>query len=104
IDRTSAPDARRKTFRPAEPSCSTRYGGGSPVTSRSGGEFNINLNDYTIMPAINSLRDLLVDELRDLHNAENQLVKALPKMAKAASNDELKDGLTEHLEQPKGHI
>src|SRR4051812_44755385 len=62
------------------------------------------LNDYTIMPAIKSLRDLLVDELRDLHNAENQLVKALPKMAKAASHDELKEGLQELLEQAREHV
>jgi ferritin-like metal-binding protein YciE len=56
------------------------------------------------MPAIKSLRDLLVDELRDLHHAENQLVKALPKMAKAASHDELKEGFQEHLEQTRGHV
>ena len=56
------------------------------------------------MPAINSLRDLLVDELRDLYNAENQLIKALPKMAKAASNDELKEGFQEHLEQTREHV
>ena len=56
------------------------------------------------MPAINSLRDLLVDELRDLHNAENQLVKALPKMAKAASTEELREGFQEHLEETKEHV
>ena len=56
------------------------------------------------MPAIKSLRELLVDELRDLHNAENQLIKALPKMAKAASHDELKEGFTEHLEQTREHV
>jgi ferritin-like metal-binding protein YciE len=56
------------------------------------------------MPAIKSLRDLLVDELRDLHNAENQLIKALPKMAKAASHDELKEGFEEHLEQTREHV
>jgi ferritin-like metal-binding protein YciE len=56
------------------------------------------------MPAIKSLRELLVDELRDLHNAENQLVKALPKMAKAASHDELKEGFQEHLEQTREHV
>jgi ferritin-like metal-binding protein YciE len=56
------------------------------------------------MPAINSLRELLVDELRDLYNAENQLIKALPKMAKAASHDELKEGFQEHLEQTRGHV
>ncbi|MGH7960120.1 MAG: ferritin-like domain-containing protein [Opitutaceae bacterium] len=56
------------------------------------------------MPALNSLRELLVDELRDLHNAENQLVKALPRMAKAASHDELKEGFQEHLEQTREHV
>jgi ferritin-like metal-binding protein YciE len=56
------------------------------------------------MPAIKNLRDLLVDELRDLYNAENQLVKALPKMAKAAANDELRDGFQEHLEQTREHV
>ncbi len=56
------------------------------------------------MPAINNLRELLVEELRDLHNAENQLVKALPKMAKAATNEELREGFEEHLEQTRGHI
>lgn len=58
----------------------------------------------TDMPAIRTLRDLLVDELRDLHNAESQLVKALPKMAKAASNEELKEGLQEHLAQTREHV
>lgn len=56
------------------------------------------------MPAIKSLRDLLIDELRDLHNAENQLIKALPKMAKAASHDELKEGFQTHLEETRGHV
>ena len=56
------------------------------------------------MASINSLKDLLIDELKDLYNAENQLLKALPKMAKAASNDELKAGFSEHLEQTRGHV
>lgn len=56
------------------------------------------------MPKINSLKELLVDELKDLYNAENQLIKALPKMAKAASNEELKQGFTDHLEQTRGHV
>jgi len=50
------------------------------------------------------LRDLYIDELKDLYNAENQLVKALPKMAKAASSDELRQGFEEHLEQTRGHV
>jgi ferritin-like metal-binding protein YciE len=45
-----------------------------------------------------SLRDLYVNELRDLYSAENQIVKALPKMIKAASSPELKRALQEHLE------
>jgi len=50
------------------------------------------------------LRELYVDELRDLYNAENQLVKALPKMAKGASSTELRSGFEEHLQQTKGHV
>ncbi len=52
----------------------------------------------------NSLRGLYLDELRDLYSAEKQLTKALPKMAKAASSDELRNGFTEHLEQTRGHV
>lgn len=51
-----------------------------------------------------SLKKLYVDELKDLFSAESQLVKALPKMAKAASSDELRAGLEKHLEQTKGHV
>ena len=50
------------------------------------------------------LKELYVDELKDLYSAENQLVKALPKMAKAAASEELKAGFEEHLEQTKGHV
>ena len=50
------------------------------------------------------LRELYIDELKDLYSAENQLVKALPKLAKACSSDELRQGFTEHLEQTKGHV
>ena len=53
---------------------------------------------------LNTLEDLLHHELKDLFSAENQLVKALPKMAKAATNAELKAGFEEHLEQTKGHV
>ena len=43
------------------------------------------------------LKDLYVDELKDLYSAESQLIKALPKMAKAAVSDELRQGFEEHL-------
>jgi ferritin-like metal-binding protein YciE len=52
----------------------------------------------------NGLKELYVDELRDLYNAENQLTKALPKLAKAANSDELRAGFEEHLKQTKGHV
>jgi ferritin-like metal-binding protein YciE len=51
-----------------------------------------------------SLRNVLVDELRDLYSAENQLVKALPKMAKGAENKEVKTLFTDHLQQTKGQV
>jgi ferritin-like metal-binding protein YciE len=50
------------------------------------------------------LKELYIDDLKDLYSAENQLVKALPKMAKAASSEELSQGFEEHLEQTKGHV
>jgi ferritin-like metal-binding protein YciE len=50
------------------------------------------------------LKELYIDELKDLYSAESQLVKALPKIAKAASSDELRQGFEEHLEQTKGHV
>jgi len=50
------------------------------------------------------LKELYIDELKDLYNAENQLLKALPKMAKAATSEELSIGFEEHLEQTKGHV
>jgi ferritin-like metal-binding protein YciE len=61
------------------------------------------LNVEELMPE-KGLQELYVDELKDLYNAENQLVKALPKMAKAASSEKLRAGFEEHLEQTKGHV
>lgn len=51
-----------------------------------------------------SMRELYIDELRDLYSAENQLVKALPKMAKAASNEQLREAFEEHLQQTEEHV
>ena len=50
------------------------------------------------------LKKLYIDELKDLYSAENQLVKALPKMAKAATSGDLRAGFEEHLEQTKDHV
>jgi ferritin-like metal-binding protein YciE len=52
----------------------------------------------------NSLRELYIEELRDIYDAENQMLKALPKMAEAATSDELRSGFEEHLEQTRGHV
>jgi ferritin-like metal-binding protein YciE len=51
----------------------------------------------------NALKKLYIEELRDIYDAEKQLIKALPKMAHAATSDELRTGFEEHLEQTKGH-
>jgi ferritin-like metal-binding protein YciE len=53
---------------------------------------------------MNSLQDIYIEELRDLYDAENQIVKALPKMVEAANNEELQNAFTEHLEQTKEQI
>src|SRR5881398_2523663 len=53
---------------------------------------------------LDTLKTLYIDELKDLYNAENQLLKALPKMAKAASSEELRDAFEKHLEQTKSHV
>jgi ferritin-like metal-binding protein YciE len=53
---------------------------------------------------MSSLQDLWIEEMRDLYNAENQLIKALPKMAKAATNDQLRQGFETHLEETRGHV
>ena len=53
---------------------------------------------------LDTLKKLYVEELRDVYNAEQQLVKALPKMAKGASSDELREALETHLDETKGHV
>ncbi|MDB5328709.1 MAG: hypothetical protein JWM57_4278 [Phycisphaerales bacterium] len=53
---------------------------------------------------MDSLSELLEDELKDIYNAENQLTKALPKMAKKASSAALKKAFTDHLGETQGHI
>ncbi len=53
---------------------------------------------------LNTLEDLFIHELKDLYNAENQITKALPKMAKAATSPELKAAFEEHLQETQGQI
>src|SRR5579872_165286 len=56
------------------------------------------------MATLKTLDDLFVHGLKDIYSAEKQLVKALPKMAKAASSEKLRAGFEEHLEQTRGHV
>ncbi|MCC5840398.1 MAG: DUF892 family protein [Opitutales bacterium] len=56
------------------------------------------------LASLTSLHARIVEELKDLYHAENQLLKALPKMAKAATNSDLKAGFNEHLDQTRGHV
>jgi ferritin-like metal-binding protein YciE len=56
------------------------------------------------MSALNDLQDLFVDQLRDLYNAENQLTKALPKMAKAATDPQLQQAFLSHLKETENHV
>jgi ferritin-like metal-binding protein YciE len=51
-----------------------------------------------------NLSEVLEDQLRDIYNAENQLVKALPKLVKRASSRELKDAISSHLKETEGHV
>jgi ferritin-like metal-binding protein YciE len=52
----------------------------------------------------NNLQELLVEEMRDIYHAEGQLLKALPKMAKAAQSERLKEAFERHLEETEQHV
>jgi ferritin-like metal-binding protein YciE len=54
--------------------------------------------------AVKSVNDLELEELRDIYHAEKQLVKALPKMAKKAKSDKLRQAFEHHLDQTRGHV
>jgi ferritin-like metal-binding protein YciE len=56
------------------------------------------------MPQAGTLHDAFIDELRDAYDAEKQLTKALPKLAKAAASDELRQAFESHLEETRGHV
>jgi ferritin-like metal-binding protein YciE len=52
----------------------------------------------------NNLREALVEEIRDIYNAEKQLIKALPKLARGATSDELREAFESHLEETEGQV
>lgn len=53
---------------------------------------------------LNTLKDLYIEQLRDLYSAETQLVEALPKMVEKATHSELKQALRDHLEETRGQV
>ena len=53
---------------------------------------------------LETLKDLYIHELKDLYSAEKQIIKALPKMVKAATDEQLTTGFQEHFEQTKEHV
>jgi ferritin-like metal-binding protein YciE len=53
---------------------------------------------------MNTLQDLFLDSLADMYYAENQLVKALPKMARVATHDDLRNAFEMHLGETEGHV
>jgi ferritin-like metal-binding protein YciE len=54
--------------------------------------------------SVETMQELLIDELKDLYSAEKQIVRALPKLAKAVSSPELQQALLDHLEETKGQV
>jgi Domain of unknown function (DUF892) len=64
---------------------------------------NISAMRFSVLK-LNFLRDLLIEELRDLYSAETQLVSALPKMAEAAASPELASSFEHHLGETRGHV
>jgi ferritin-like metal-binding protein YciE len=54
--------------------------------------------------SVGTMQELLIDELKDLYSAEKQIVRALPKLAKAASSPELQQAILNHLEETKGQV
>lgn len=54
--------------------------------------------------SVGTMQELLIDELKDLYSAEKQITRALPKLAKAATSEDLKQAFLSHLEETKGHV
>jgi ferritin-like metal-binding protein YciE len=78
----------------------TRFAWAATAIEKSG----FFLRRIATMSGMESLQDLLQDELKDIYDAEKQLTKALPKLAKKSSNEELRAAFEEHLEETQTHI
>jgi ferritin-like metal-binding protein YciE len=75
-----------------------------PLAVRRAAEAGGSISIKELVMEMNSLQDVFVDELRDLLNAEQKIIKTLPKMAKKAGHRELQSAFQEHLEQTKGQV
>jgi ferritin-like metal-binding protein YciE len=73
-------------------------------SSRARGESRRQFSEYESGSQENELHELFLDELADIYNGEQQLTKALPKMAKAAKNEELRQAFEEHLQVTENQI
>jgi ferritin-like metal-binding protein YciE len=62
------------------------------------------INESGDAMSVETLEELFIDELKDLYSAEKQIVRALPKLAKAASTPELQEALQSHLEETRGQV
>jgi ferritin-like metal-binding protein YciE len=67
-------------------------------------QFSQKHRKVSIMPKTGNLHDAFIDELRDAYDAERQLIQALPKMAKAATSEELRGAFESHLEETREHV
>jgi ferritin-like metal-binding protein YciE len=85
-----------------EAGCRAKQDDGTRLTQKSENQSGPFGGEPTMK--LNSLKELFVEELRDMYDAEKQIVKALPKVAKAASSTELRTALDEHLEQTKRQV
>src|SRR5688572_26436847 len=70
--------------------------GGSPISTR--------VLRRELMASIDSMNELLVDELRDIYDAEKRLTKAIPKLSRKATNDDLRSALDQHLQETEGQV
>lgn len=76
----------------------------SKSPSRTNKSSGIGSKSSSPTPQSSLLQELFLDELKDIYWAEKHLMKALPKMAKAATSDELRQAFTDHLEATNGHV
>ena len=91
---------KRNTRKSSRSSRSTIARSSRSRSGQSRGQFS----EYESQSQQNELHELFLDELADIYNAEQQLTKALPKMAKAAQNEELRQGFEMHLQETENQI